>query len=307
MVSTFTGVRPPGIDDPAWIASAAAERAALLAALDGARVAPGPAGAPARGRRDVLPTGRNLVHRRSAHAADTDRDGARPPRRRRSRARASADARRHAARSGDRSLGQRDARAPAARRSRKVWRCWAAGRSGKSPAAASPALKCCPARRWAAPRVDVTWRISGLFRDLFPAQIALIDAAVQAVAARDETADENPLAATRHARRQARLASHFRHRARRLWRGRRGFDRPAMPMTTPSALPISPPPRMPTAAPTARRMPRPALLRSASPAPTRWCMSATIRRAIFWRAPRMPLSSAVSPRRRSFSAVRSIW
>ena len=44
------------------------------------------------------------------------------------------------------------------------------------------------------PRVDVTWRISGLFRDLFPAQIALIDAAVQAVAARDEDNDENPLA-----------------------------------------------------------------------------------------------------------------
>ena len=37
------------------------------------------------------------------------------------------------------------------------------------------------------PRVDVTWRISGLFRDLFPAQIALLDAAVRAVAARDET------------------------------------------------------------------------------------------------------------------------
>ncbi|MGC2122943.1 MAG: cobaltochelatase subunit CobN, partial [Xanthobacteraceae bacterium] len=46
-------------------------------------------------------------------------------------------------------------------------------------------------------RVDVTWRISGLFRDLFPAQIALIDAAVQAVAARDEADDENPLAAAR--------------------------------------------------------------------------------------------------------------
>jgi cobaltochelatase CobN len=44
------------------------------------------------------------------------------------------------------------------------------------------------------PRVDVTWRISGLFRDLFPAQIALIDAAVRAVAAREETDDENPLA-----------------------------------------------------------------------------------------------------------------
>ena len=46
-------------------------------------------------------------------------------------------------------------------------------------------------------RVDVTWRISGLFRDLFPAQIALIDAAVQAVAARDEEDEENPLAAAR--------------------------------------------------------------------------------------------------------------
>ena len=33
---------------------------ALLDALDGRRVAPGPAGSPARGRRDVLPTGRNL-------------------------------------------------------------------------------------------------------------------------------------------------------------------------------------------------------------------------------------------------------
>jgi cobaltochelatase CobN len=61
-------------------------------------------------------------------------------------------------------------------------------------------------------RVDVTWRISGLFRDLFPAQIALIDAAVQAVAARDEDSDENPLAAARRAangRSAARLARIF--------------------------------------------------------------------------------------------------
>ena len=41
-------------------ASAPAERAALLAALDGRFVAAGPAGAPTRGRADVLPTGRNL-------------------------------------------------------------------------------------------------------------------------------------------------------------------------------------------------------------------------------------------------------
>src|SRR6202044_1319763 len=54
-------------------------------------------------------------------------------------------------------------------------------------------------------RVDVTWRISGLFRDLFPVQIALLDAAVQAVAARDETADENPLASARRANGAAKL------------------------------------------------------------------------------------------------------
>jgi cobaltochelatase CobN len=43
------------------------------------------------------------------------------------------------------------------------------------------------------PRVDVTFRISGLFRDLFPAQIALLDAATRAVAARDESTEDNPL------------------------------------------------------------------------------------------------------------------
>jgi cobaltochelatase CobN len=54
-------------------------------------------------------------------------------------------------------------------------------------------------------RVDVTWRISGLFRDLFPAQIALVDAAVQAVAARDEADDANPLASARRGGGAARL------------------------------------------------------------------------------------------------------
>src|SRR5690606_10616092 len=40
---------------------AAHERTALLDALDGRFIAPGPAGAPTRGRLDVLPTGRNLT------------------------------------------------------------------------------------------------------------------------------------------------------------------------------------------------------------------------------------------------------
>jgi cobaltochelatase CobN len=46
------------------------------------------------------------------------------------------------------------------------------------------------------PRLDVTLRISGLFRDVFPTQIALFDAAVRAVAALDEDAAMNPLAAS---------------------------------------------------------------------------------------------------------------
>ncbi len=39
----------------------------MLRALDGRRVAPGPAGRPSRGRPDVLPTGRNLIDRSARH------------------------------------------------------------------------------------------------------------------------------------------------------------------------------------------------------------------------------------------------
>ncbi|MFT9207996.1 cobaltochelatase subunit CobN [Acetobacter orientalis] len=46
------------------------------------------------------------------------------------------------------------------------------------------------------PRVDVTLRISGLFRDAFPDQIALFDQVVAALAARDEAPEWNPLAAS---------------------------------------------------------------------------------------------------------------
>ena len=47
------------------------------------------------------------------------------------------------------------------------------------------------------PRIDVTLRISGLFRDIFESQIALFDMAVRRVAALDEDDDWNPLAAAR--------------------------------------------------------------------------------------------------------------
>jgi cobaltochelatase CobN len=45
------------------------------------------------------------------------------------------------------------------------------------------------------PRIDVTLRISGLFRDAFPNQVDLIDSAVRAIAERDEPDDANPIAA----------------------------------------------------------------------------------------------------------------
>jgi cobaltochelatase CobN len=45
------------------------------------------------------------------------------------------------------------------------------------------------------PRVDVTLRISGFFRDAFPNLIDLFNQAVAAVAALDEPAEQNPLAA----------------------------------------------------------------------------------------------------------------
>ena len=45
------------------------------------------------------------------------------------------------------------------------------------------------------PRVDVTLRVSGLFRDVFPTQLVLFQAAIERVAGLDEPAEDNPLAA----------------------------------------------------------------------------------------------------------------
>ncbi|CAN0565903.1 unnamed protein product, partial [Laminaria digitata] len=57
------------------------------------------------------------------------------------------------------------------------------------------------------PRVDVTLRISGFFRDAFPHQIELFDSAVRAVSELDEPADMNPLAARVSADKQALTSS----------------------------------------------------------------------------------------------------
>jgi cobaltochelatase CobN len=182
--------------DPAWRQSAQAERVALLAALDGNRVAPGPAGAPARGRRDVLPTGRNLF------TADP-RTLPTPTAMELGRLAAAEVVRAHLQTHGEmpravvidlwgsatlRTGGEEIAQGLALMGCRPIWD-HASGRVTGVEVLATAAM--------GRARVDVTWRISGLFRDLFPAQIALLDTAVQAVAARDEADDENPLAASR--------------------------------------------------------------------------------------------------------------
>lgn len=181
--------------DPAErVASAAAERVALLAALDGRFVAPGPSGTPERGRRDVLPTGRNL------HAADP-RTLPTPTAFALGRAAADETVRRFAQEHGDwpralvidlwgsaslRTGGEAIAQGLALMGCRPVW---------DEATARVTAVEILPPAAVGRPRVDVTWRISGLFRDMFEAQIALLDAAVAAVAAREESAADNPLAA----------------------------------------------------------------------------------------------------------------
>jgi len=182
--------------DPAWQDSAAAERSALIIALDGRRIAPGPAGSPMRGRRDVLPTGRNLF------TADP-------------RTLPTPTATEFGRMAGDeviRAHLQKHGEMPRA----IVMDLWGSAtlRTGGEEIALGLALLGCratwdhatarvtgiemlPIAGLGRARVDVTWRISGLFRDLFPAQIALLDAATKNVAARDESDDDNPLAAVR--------------------------------------------------------------------------------------------------------------
>jgi cobaltochelatase CobN len=192
------GRAPAGADDPAWRDSAEAERAALIVALDGRRITAGPAGSPARGRRDVLPTGRNLF------TADP-RTLPTPTAMEIGGAAATEVVRAYLQNHGEppqavvidlwgsatlRTGGEEIAQGFALLGCRPVWE-HATGRV--------TGVEVLPIAAIGRARVDVTWRISGLFRDLFPAQIALIDAAVQAVAARDEDDDDNPLTAARRA------------------------------------------------------------------------------------------------------------
>ena len=173
------------------------EWAGLLAALDGRFVAPGPAGAPSRGRLDVLPTGRNLT-------TIDPRVIPTPTAMTLAEQTATELLRRHLQDHGDypralvlnlwgsttmRTGGEDLALALILLGVRPEWDAQSGRVTG---------FEVLPIALLDRPRVDVTLRISGLFRDAFPDQITLFDAAIRAVAARDEAPDWNPLAAAAH-------------------------------------------------------------------------------------------------------------
>lgn len=174
-------------------ASIAGERAALGHALAGRRIAAGPSGSPYRGRSDVLPTGRNLfttdpraVPTRSAHA-----QGVRL---------AEELLRRHLQDEGDwprdlvvdlwgsatmRTAGEEFAMALHLLGTKPIWDEGSERVSG---------IEILPLALLDRPRIDVTLRVSGLFRDVFPTLSTLFAQAVRALCARDEAPDWNPYA-----------------------------------------------------------------------------------------------------------------
>jgi cobaltochelatase CobN len=190
---------------PALLASGAAEINSVLRALDGHFVEPGPSGAPTRGRPDVLPTGRNFfsVDSRAVPTAAAWHLGWKS---------AALLVERYVQEQGQwpravalsawgtanmRTGGDDLAQALALLGARPVW---------DGPSHRVAAIEVLPLGILDRPRVDVTLRVSGFFRDAFPAQIALFDRAVQAVAALDEPGDQNPIAARVRADEQALLA-----------------------------------------------------------------------------------------------------
>ncbi|ACU74980.1 cobaltochelatase, CobN subunit [Catenulispora acidiphila DSM 44928] len=162
----------------------------VLRALDGRYIPAGPSGAPTRGLVSVLPTGRNFysVDPKAIPSRNAWDVG---------QALAESLIARHLADTGEypRSVGL------------TVWGTSAMRTQGDDIAEILHLLGCrpvwdeasrrvtgfevVPAAELGRPRIDVTVRISGFFRDAFPHVIALIDDAVQAVADLDEGAEDN--------------------------------------------------------------------------------------------------------------------
>ncbi|MDQ0013175.1 cobaltochelatase CobN [Variovorax boronicumulans] len=180
---------------PALDACGAQELHQLSRALQGRFVPPGPSGSPSRGRPDVLPTGRNF------YAVDT-RAIPTPTAWMLGLKSAAQLVERHLQEHGDYpvALGL------------SVWGTATMRTGGDDLAQAFALIGVRP--KWAPgsqrvvdfevlptvglgrPRIDVTLRISGFFRDAFPNAVQMFDAAVQAVAAQeDEDAERNPIRA----------------------------------------------------------------------------------------------------------------
>ncbi|MFC3630059.1 cobaltochelatase subunit CobN [Paracoccus angustae] len=174
-------------------ASAAAERQALVDAMAGRRIEPGPSGSPYRGRTDVLPTGRNLfaTDPRAVPTRAAFRQGV---------TLAGELIRRHLQDHGDwprglvvdlwgsatmRTAGEEFAMALALLGVRPLWDEGSERVGG---------IEVIPIAELDRPRIDVTLRVSGLFRDVFPTLSALFQQAVRVLAARDEAPDWNPYA-----------------------------------------------------------------------------------------------------------------
>jgi cobaltochelatase CobN len=179
---------------PRLRASGPNEINALLDGLDGKFVSPGPSGAPSRGRLDVLPTGRNF------YSVDI-------------RAVPTPTAWELGQKSAENLLLRhfQDHGIPLRSLALSVWGtsnmrtggddiAQALALIGAKPTWDPGSLRICgyeivPLARLGRPRTDVTLRISGFFRDAFPAQIALFDRAIRAIGALDEPEDQNPIAA----------------------------------------------------------------------------------------------------------------
>ena len=182
-----------------------AELSGLLTALDGRFVGPGPSGAPTRGRPDVLPTGRNFysVDSRAVPTPAAWELGQKS---------AELLVTRHIQDHGEwptsmaltawgtsnmRTGGDDIAQALALIGAKPVW----------DPASRRvTGYEIISMAKMKRPRVDVTLRISGFFRDAFPDQIALFDRAARAVASLDEDEGDNPLAARARAETAALIA-----------------------------------------------------------------------------------------------------
>jgi cobaltochelatase CobN len=174
------------------------ETQGLLTALSGHRVPPGPAGSPNRGRSDVLPTGRNLfsVDPRAVPSRNAHTQGVKL---------AEELIRRHLQDHGDYPRGLVvDLWGSATMRTAGEEFAMALHLAGLAPkwdegSARVSGFEILPLALLGRPRIDVTLRVSGLFRDVFPTLAQLFEAGAEALSHRDETPEDNPYT-TRSAR-----------------------------------------------------------------------------------------------------------